>query len=581
MSSQILGSGVGRGPRGAPGADGAPGLPGVNAVPADEAVAVYLATEGTETKAALDSGYQPTLTASPSAITRRTLAVAGRDFYAKGVNLGSQSTWPLFWTTEYDLASFADSMTKAAAAGFNSVRIVGSFTKWLADPTTTGARMVALINAAKDNQLKVIFDFLNPSSGEELIHWGTYETGYKAYVDALLDEFGSSDIILAWSAGNEFNIEDADALEVAEELLTYVKAQSPSDLVCATQAVFTIDEALADMAILDSLVDFHALNWYMNPTTESAGVNALTRIMAATNKPVMITEIGVGSGTTGGSPIIGNSDLQAEQIRNFARQTVWADLAGVMFWKARDYPGNTTKMGLWDDSNQPKRVLDAAASYPAARISMPIREALLAGPVVTLIDNFDRDASATVLGGPELGAAGTTVTASSVIGIHSEGGAYFSTRNGSTSDKHIYTLPARKTPLFDVEYYAQNNQQDLVLLYNYTDTSNWNAIRLLRNTGDSTQIDATMLKLVAGSLTTVSTYAFPGAGQADFPRRWRLSVALGATRARCFVNGVLIGELTHASSNPLTAKRGFGISQADAGSRVLAVRNFTEGRISP
>lgn len=541
----------------------------------DGAVAALVDDPDSATREALSSTFDalPSRRRSRVAATR-TLTVDGASFFVRGANLGIISTWAALWAADWDYGWHAESLEWAAQAGFNTIRASGVYEAYAANPALVVARHHQIFEKCRSLGLKIMFDFINGASPTEPLSWATHSAGYQQYVTDVITPYAGDPLILTWGAGNELDSTNPGHLAIISGVTSWIRTVDPAAVVSASQTGNTITELRAKIFTTEPYVDVHEIHCYYHPSADTHGFRGLQQLVDMTARPVIVGEIGVAS--TSGVVRVGSPEMQAAQLQAFARQAIFADIAGVAFWKLRDSATNTTKMGLFDESGVPLPQLDVAMRYPDSRIGPAVRDAIISAPQVVLLDNFNRPAGVS-LGAPSIGPTGGDVSPA-VWGIHADGGAYPTTRSGAV-DKVIYQMRQLNTPLFETEFLANSSGCLLYLYVDWLDANNTNAVRLsLAESGD---LRVFFLTVKGGVLTDLGGRTFVGFKDAEWPRRIRLSVASTDVRhLHAWLNGSYVGKANRSDLSPKALGRGFGIGAADTTSRVIGVRDFAEGRIA-
>lgn len=564
-----------------PGDEGPPGAPGGS----DASFATWIETPGTDTRDALDA-FVPARVRSDlvhPAGRRKVSVPSDPGFFVKGINLGLKGTsFYDSWGTSWDQAWMLDGLQKIHDLGANSTRINGHFRAWLNNPTQYEARLEILIERCRELNLKVIVGFLNTATTPgEYVNWATYQNDYKAMVDAIAGAHIGDDVILAWDVGNELNHGISADITVIQNLSTYIRSVDSTHLVTASQSPATLAEMVTAITDIDAYVDFHDLHYYLIRTVLNLGPGVIEWVTAHTAKPVLFGEFGANAyGTAGvGGPHPGGQLGQAAQVAAFRRHMAGGNVMGSMLWKIKDTAGSTTLMGLYDSSGNPTPQIDEWLGYPSQRLDAA-KDYVDFRPHPVISDTFDRVASTTVVGLPDVGHAGPTAL-SGTWGIKaSPGGLYVGTKAGSTSDKLYWDCRTRQTPDCSAEFVlAGFTGFQVGLLFHVTDASNFYVFRLDPHSSIATNYQVSLLSVVAGVVSTLSSVAVVGLSDGDTGQVVRLSARLTAASGAFKVNGQTVLRASLSALTP-NGNRGVLIGTADTTSYVQTFQSLARQMVA-
>lgn len=546
----------------------------------DTLVSPIVSNAASATNAALRAAYRRRAGALwfPGGGTKATLRGAP-SFFVKGINLGWKGLSAHdAWTTNWDLAWMQDGIDKIADLGANVVRIIGMYLPYSEDPVTYKSRFKALLEYARTKQLRVIYTFLNTATTPgELLSWTTYGAAYRAMVDDLIADYVGDKLIFAWDTGSELNALDATSLTVIQNLAPYIRSKDPGRYVTASQSPTLLSDFSTVMAAVEPYVDYHDVHFYQQPSVLNFGHGVVNYIASLSSKPVLIGELGASSNTASpGGPHSGGQIGQAAHIAGFRRHMVGGNVMGVMFWKIKDSVGNTTTMGLFDSAGAPTQQIPEVMAYPSVRLDAA-RDYVDYRPHPVLVDSFDRAASATVVGAPDIGPAPTVLTGT--WGIKSSGGLYVGTKDGTTSDKIVWDCKTFQTPTFEAEFVVQDpTTATFGLLFYTTDGSNTYLYQFAP--GSAGNYTASVITLVSATATTQWSGTVVGLASADLPQNIRLGIRMTSGSVQCSLFGKPITPPVSLSLGPTaTAKRGVFIGPADTQTYVRGLQSFVRGRV--
>lgn len=545
----------------------------------DTSVDALVSDPGSAMSAALSSTYAPSETAANRVDRLGTANLTGiPGFTVMGVNWGPFNTsTPAYltaWGSEWDDTVSDLNIDRVAQLGANTVRIMGLYAAYAANPAQFMTRATRVIERARTNHLKVIFALLNNAkAGEEII--GTDAptlAGYQAYVNDIVGQYAGDGVILGWDLGNEMAAAgDTSKLTILAAVASYVHAVDPDAKVTASLRT----PSPLDAAAVESFVDFQDVHFYLEPGPSGFSThNILDKLSWVTAKPILVSEIGANKNIAGNGPQISGLYTHPAYYAAFRRYALHPQCMGVIVHKIADSVVTDNKYGMYDGPTSGASIRLAAqefARYPSERLTV-VNDALRyrAHPVVA--DNFARPASATVVGTSPIGGAPTQTLGT--WGISASRKLYVSAHAGA---RDLLTWETNSTDIIaEVEfepYVAGLAKLGFVL--RYADTSNW-LICLYDNTSGASGIR--FYQSVAGAVTDITPPATPGgATGAMLPMTanayGRLKVILNGQELGIYFHERLLGYTTTLPTSTLgNTKHGLFMAPTDQGSTFRRVR---------
>lgn len=585
-----------QGVQGIQGPQGERGLPGANAVPADEAVAAYIAAPDSETNAELRAAIvdvgRPSFSGTPASRENVVIDTVGTfnlnefpGFYVYGINIGIRNTdgtpaYRTMWTTQWSNEWIDEQVKRIADLGANTIRIMGSYGAYVDGPTVYKERFEYAIEAVRHTGMKVIFVLLTASSPNEPVGV-SHIPGYTAMVDDLLVKYVGDPLILAWDVANEFAPATSESVAIITAMSTAVHDLDPSAKV--TAAIYDYANPTGFKAV-DDFVDFHSVNFYPGAT----GIAMPNRHFSdrlrwgITSKPILVSEVGMNYSpdNTGNLPRVSDRIAQARFLDVFRKYTT-GDLMGVVVHKIID--SNTpNKFGLYDDSGEPTPSLSAYAKYPTTRLAV-IEDALRYRYSPVVLDNFARAASATVVGTPPIGSAPTQQRGT--WGITAARHLYVATTSGSGVDSITWEANTADCILEMEATPNDANNQAFGLILRWLDASNYMYFKYRHtNTGAAT-ID--LFKVVGGvatNITPASEYGgVGGAPQTVHPLPNGVSGSLKAhlwgPYVGLYMDEIFLGYVAGPTELEKGTKHGIGVTPGqDLNTRFYRFRASVDGR---
>lgn len=460
----------------------------------------------------LSATYAQSKQNKPTRVLGRGVGVQGDQFFAYGINLGltnavAPADYLRFWTEDWSEAWVDANMQRIADLGANLVRITGQYASYAAGPAAFKTKIAYTFEAARRRGLKVTYSFLNVGTANEILGTDTPTiNAYKAMIADLVAPYADDPLIYVWDAINDGHYQtDTVHSAIAVALAPYIKTVAPDTLVMAS----ALDSTEVTTAIVN-VVDLIGLNWYEHSTMgvsfDLVAPGPLSRLRSLTTKPILITEFGANSGSTGNGPVVRSQLAQAAYVAAVRKLLVRSDIMGICLHKIVDPPvGAGNPFGLYLDDGTPKPAAYEASRFPRERLAAAadFAESM---PVRGVVDSFARAASASAVGAPVVGA--TPVAQKGTFGITAKQ-LYLAATGGAGAN--ILTWDGRACDAqVETEFAIGGGATKAGLVLRYVDATNFIVIYYgSLGIGDGVYV----YTMVAGTATLVASAAgFTGWG---------------------------------------------------------------------
>src|SRR5581483_3630199 len=329
------------------------------------------------------------------------------------------------FTSGFSLSTLNTTLAQLVTSGLNTVRYLGSYVAYAANPTTYATNVGLALQAAVNHNLRFIYVFVawfddSPTSANLSL--------YTAYIDAILATGPSSNgntwaghpNVLGWEYLQEVPVANSlsgDALTLTQGLYTHMRSADPVSKLTGNPSngnwgSNTPAQFGAAIAAWEPYVDFHSPHFYPD-TSQTSTLNytfsqdPLAPVRANTSKPIMMTEAGA-STSSSDTHYVGTDERKAAFLAFVRRYLSGPSTMGLCYFPWQEVV-SPHAMGLYSTSGTPSPALAEMQRFPtrsnAAAIDVMRRRS---SPIV--LDDFHRPNSASSVGTSPLGGTPTQVS---------------------------------------------------------------------------------------------------------------------------------------------------------------------------